>query len=129
MDVDGIDYHIWQSLTGFAPKLVCIEFNPTMPESMDFVQESDRGIMLGASLRALVNLAHRKQYELVAVTLTNAIFVRSSLFSLMGVPDNRISTLWTDRSFLTSVFYGYDGKMYLKGYCKSPWTIQEPKNG
>src|SRR5580704_17307359 len=31
IDIDGNDYHVWRAVTKFSPKLICIEFNPTIP--------------------------------------------------------------------------------------------------
>src|SRR5579872_645620 len=38
IDIDGCDYHIWASLTDYRPKVICIEFNPTIPNEVEFVQ-------------------------------------------------------------------------------------------
>ena len=42
VDIDGADYHIWDSLppppAGYAPKVVVIEFNPTIPNNILYVQ-------------------------------------------------------------------------------------------
>lgn len=40
IDIDGADYHLWESLreTLWRPQVVVIEFNPTMPNHIDFVQ-------------------------------------------------------------------------------------------
>ena len=40
IDVDGADYWLWESLrdTHWKPRVVVIEFNPTIPNHIDFVQ-------------------------------------------------------------------------------------------
>ena len=33
IDIDSTDYHIWESLEIYRPKLVVIEFNPSIPNN------------------------------------------------------------------------------------------------
>ena len=33
VDIDGNDYHVWRAVREYRPKLVCIEFNPTIQTS------------------------------------------------------------------------------------------------
>ena len=40
IDVDGCDYYLFESLTKYKPKLICIEYNPTIPNDVEFIQES-----------------------------------------------------------------------------------------
>src|SRR5258706_395189 len=49
VDVDGTDYHIWEGLKEYTPKLIVIEFNPTIPNEVDFVQEYNPGLNHGNS--------------------------------------------------------------------------------
>ena len=44
IDIDGMDYYILQSLIKFRPKLISIEFNPTIPNSIFFVQDKNSKI-------------------------------------------------------------------------------------
>lgn len=94
IDVEGNDYHLWASLKNFRPKVVMVDFNSTVPNDVIFVQEDDLKVNHGASLRAFVELGKTKGYELAAVTTWNAIFVRSDLFSLLGIYDNRIERMY-----------------------------------
>ena len=49
IDVDGCDYHVWNSLdiSVYQPQVVCIEFNPTIPNRVKFIQEADIRIYQG----------------------------------------------------------------------------------
>lgn len=40
IDIDGADYWLWRSLkdTAFRPRVVIVEFNPTIPNNIEFVQ-------------------------------------------------------------------------------------------
>lgn len=75
IDVDGNDYHIWKAIVKYKPKVICIEFNPTIPNEVIFIQPPNPNINQGASLSALVELGKVKGYELVAVLDYNAFFV------------------------------------------------------
>ncbi|MDQ6630469.1 MAG: hypothetical protein M3Y82_01785 [Verrucomicrobiota bacterium] len=115
IDIDGNDYHVWDAVSSYFPKVVCVEFNPSIPTEVDFIQVADRDVSQGASLLAFVRLGTRKGYELVAVTSFNAIFVRSEYFSLFGITDNSPRTLREDISCVTHVFCGFDGTVFFRG--------------
>lgn len=121
IDIDGNDYHVWKAIKKYRPKVVCIEFNHTIPTEVEFVQQPDHSINQGASLLSLVKLGKEKGYELVATTLVNAFFVRKELFPLFEIEDNRPETLRTNLDYVTYIFLGYDGTLFLRGYRKSPW--------
>ena len=38
VDIDGNDYHVWKAIKKYRPKLVVIEFNPTIPTEVEYVQ-------------------------------------------------------------------------------------------
>jgi hypothetical protein len=121
IDVDGNDYHIWRAVTFYRPKVVCIEFNPTIPTELRFVQRPDPTVHQGASLLSMVELGKEKRYELVSVLGFNAFFVDSKYFPLFGLSDNRPQTLRTDLSYVTHLFSGYDGTLMLEGCRQLPW--------
>jgi len=50
IDIDGNDYHAWKAVSRYRPKLVVIEFNPTIPSAVEFVQPADMSINQGSSL-------------------------------------------------------------------------------
>jgi len=77
IDIDGNDYHVWYALKCYKPKFVIIEYNPTIPNEIEFVQVCDMNISQGSSILSIDKLAKSKGYEPVAVTDTNAIFVDS----------------------------------------------------
>lgn len=121
VDVDGNDYHIWKAMSEYMPKLVCIEFNPTIPTFSKFVQEPDLNVTRGASLSALNDLAKEKGYELVCVTSVNAFFVKREYYRSFKLESNSPEVLRTDLSGLTYLCVGYDGAIFLEGYKKLPW--------
>jgi hypothetical protein len=127
IDVDGCDYHVWSAMFRVRQKVLCIEFNPTIPNDVLFIQEADPETMHGSSLRAMVELGKAKGYELVAVSTFNAIFVESQYYPLMEIADNRIDTMRPFAPCATYIFTGYDGRVFLSGAKRIPWHPVEFK--
>jgi hypothetical protein len=121
IDIDGNDYHVWQGVSACNPKVVCVEYNPTIPTELEFVQPAGKNVTQGASLLALVKLGKQKGYELVAATSLNGIFVRSEFFSIFGIASNDPHILREDVSAVTHIFSGYDGKILVAGGNVLPW--------
>lgn len=121
IDIDGNDYHVWDATAEYSPKCVVIEYNPTIPNGVHFVQPRDPALMQGSSVDALVALGKRKGYELVAVTQYNAIFVRRELYAAFAISDNSVQELRVEQPFVTHIFCGYDGTVFLRGCGKLPW--------
>lgn len=75
IDIDGDDIHILSCLKR-RPRVICIEFNPTIPPPYSYV--NPRGTLKGSSLVALCEVATRLDYRLVYATYCNAFFVASA---------------------------------------------------
>ncbi|MDE1919369.1 MAG: hypothetical protein KGH56_01585 [Patescibacteria group bacterium] len=121
LDVDGNEYHIWESVSDYRPRVMVVEFNPSIPNDVSFVQPRDTGVFQGSSLRALVALGKRKGYELVAANETNAFFVLEELFPKFDIADNSIDALRTDHRYETQLFQLYDGTLRIAGYDRLLW--------
>jgi hypothetical protein len=119
VDVDGNDYHIWDAMAGFRPKLVLIEYNFTIANAVEFSQPPDPRCQQGSSAAALVKLAKKKGYELIAVTKHNLLFVDRHYYSLFGIPDNSLGVMRDEEP--NFVFFGYDGTVFLDGRCALEW--------
>ncbi len=104
-----------------SPKIVIIEFNPTISKTIEFIQAKDMRIGQGSSLLSTDKLAKSKGYELVSVTRNNAIFVDRRFFDLFGIKDNSVNRMMVDESMITHIFCGYDGTVFVRGYGRSPW--------
>jgi hypothetical protein len=122
IDIDGCDYHIWDSLKNYEPKVVCIEFNPTVPNGLEFVQTRDFSVAQGASLDSLVALGRTKGYELVSTTRNNGIFVRSEFYPLFGIANNSVELLRKDTLWVSQVFVSYAGELLIAGANVNPWN-------
>jgi hypothetical protein len=91
LDIDGIDYWLWEQIDCISPRVVVLEFNHlwgpdaavTVPYRDDFVAEFSAygSDYAGASLRAFVKLGRIKGYRLVGVNsiATNAFFIRADI--------------------------------------------------
>ncbi len=119
VDVDGNDYHIWRAIKDFKPKLVLIEYNFTIANSVEFTQPADANCSQGSSAAALVKLANEKGYELIAVTKLNLLFVDRAYYGLFGIPDNSLEVMRDEEP--NYVFFGYDGTVFLAGRCCLEW--------
>ena len=115
VDIDGNDYYVWEAVEGYRPRLVVIEFNPTIASAVLFVQKKDSGTMHGASAASIVALARRKGYELIAVTAWNLLFVAAEHYGAFGIPDNSLAIM-RDDSNVPQIFVGYDGHVFLSQY-------------
>lgn len=122
IDIDGLDWHVWDSLTHFAPRLVVIEFNPSVPNDVIFVQDEDVSVNQGASLLALVELGKSKGYELTATTPWNGFFVRAELYPLFGIADNDIDAMHDPGGYESRLFQCYDGTLVLTGCSSLLWS-------
>ncbi len=95
LDVDGIDYWLWDSLQAVSPRVVLVEYQDcfladeavTVPYSPDFNRFKYHRDYFGASLAAFVKLAQQRNYRLVGCNRYgyNAFFVRNDLTS-EGLP-------------------------------------------
>jgi len=110
IDVDGNDYHIWDSISRYKPRLVVIEVNPTIPNDIVFIQNRDMGIRQGSSLAAVVELGKKKGYELVCYYTTNAFFVQTSDYLQFAIDDNSPDAMKRDAP--GRIFGCFDGKVY-----------------
>ena len=91
LDIDGIDYWLWEEISCISPRVVVLEFNHlwgpdasvTVPYRDDFVAEFTQygSDYAGASLKAFVKLNRKKGYRLVGTNAiaTNAFFVRNDI--------------------------------------------------
>jgi hypothetical protein len=117
IDIDGNDWHVWQSMARYRPRLLVIEFNTFIPNDVYFVQDRDLRINQGCSLRALIEFGKRRNYELVCAHRGNAFFVETTEFPKFGISDNSIDAMWMpDRD--ASLFLLYDGTLVNVGLSK-----------
>jgi hypothetical protein len=115
IDVDGVDWHILNGMTAYAPRVIVVEYNPAIPNSVAFVQAARGDISQGASLRALRDLAREKGYELIFTTETNAIFVIAEDYPAFGLITNDLHVLNPSNRHVLQTFELFDGTMVHTG--------------
>jgi len=87
LDVDLNTYYIWEALTAYRPRVVVVEYNPSLPSDLDWkVRYNPDGawdgtLNFGASLKAYEQLGDKLGYKLVGCDYhgNNAFFVRADL--------------------------------------------------
>lgn len=95
IDIDSIDYYVWEALTEFSPKVVMIEYNSTILPDIEYVVPRDKVFEYagtekeGASILSFYNLGKSKGYHLVYGELSgaNLIFVHESCMKYLDYPD------------------------------------------
>jgi hypothetical protein len=96
MDIDGVDYWVWEALTACSPRVMALEYNwlfgperaVTVPYDPNFeIGVSGPRSYRGASLAALVHLGRRKGYRLVASERVNAFFLRDDVCPVIPAID------------------------------------------
>lgn len=79
IDIDGQDFHVFNSLLKYRPRVVIVEFDPnTHP---DFIPEIGGAGLAGRD--AIIRLGIGKLYTPICQTWCNAIFVRQDLVRLL----------------------------------------------
>ncbi|MBS1643311.1 MAG: FkbM family methyltransferase [Bacteroidetes bacterium] len=91
IDIDGNDYWVLQAIEKVKPRILICEYNGffgsafkiTVPYKDNFIRKNEHKshVYFGASLAALVDLAHQKGYDFVGCGAqgVNAFFVRKDL--------------------------------------------------
>lgn len=110
IDIDGIDYWLWEAIEAINPRVVVAEINHlwgdiesrSVPYSADFKAEFTQygSDYAGASIAAFVKLARRKNYRLVGANsiATNVFFVRNDI-QHSWLPEVEAETIyWHPRS-------------------------------
>ena len=118
LDVDGVDYWIWDALECIQPRVVVLEYNAawgpgravTVPYDPAFrLDFSRQPYYCGASLAAFVKLGKKKGYRLAGSNRAgfNAFFVRSEIspdilpeVTAASCLENWIDFDWGDRLWL-----------------------------
>jgi glycosyltransferase involved in cell wall biosynthesis len=97
IDIDGMDYWIWEALSSVHPKVVVIEYNAlfgpekhvSVPYDLNFDRyaHSSSGLYAGASFSAILSLGHKKGYVLVGTNSggNNMFFMLKEEASRRGI--------------------------------------------
>lgn len=121
IDIDGDDFFIFSGLE-CQPRIVVVEFNPTVPPHLELYPER-AGSTFGASVLALKRLGERMGYRFVGATYCNAFFVAQAYGRLFDDYE-------TDPKVLLARGYTYaitdlEGRTMLCG-AELPWGAHDP---
>ena len=131
IDIDGNDYLVWEALKAYKPKIVVIEFNPTIPLWMEFVQDYNSKDHEQHSFKSTIKLAKEKGYELVETNGNDAFLVRNEYFPLFGIVDNSIETLFKPylMEWQTWLWQTTSGRLKVAGNNQLKWhNLYIPEN-
>jgi hypothetical protein len=93
IDIDGVDYFVWDAINYYKPRILIMEYNAnfgaerkiTVPYRADFqrTKAHSSNLLWGSSLSALEALSRKKGYGLVGVNSSgnNAFFIREDLIT------------------------------------------------
>lgn len=109
IDVDGPDYHIWQSFSNYRPRVVVIEYNSTIPPTIELVGIEQNYV--GASALSFLKLGNAKGYALVACTGSNLFFVVDE-YSSAFLHANNLAELFDYRNVCYAMT-SYDGGLFF----------------
>jgi hypothetical protein len=110
IDIDGNDYWIWEKINAVTPEIVIMEYNSlfgkersiTVPYNKKFIRSNAHysNLYFGASLKALINLAHQKGYSFIGCNSSgnNSYFVRKELLNEI------VREITIDDGFVSSKF-------------------------
>lgn len=123
IDIDGYDYHVWEAVQDYRPRLVIIEYNPSIPNDIVVINPHKEDIFTGSSAAALVELGRRKGYSLIGVTQTNLLFIVNEEYDKLEIWDNELSVLRPmGRLGDGRYFQTYDKRIVLTGHNSYIWT-------
>jgi hypothetical protein len=128
IDIDGNDLNVWKSLKIYRPKIVVIEYNPTIPKSVHFIQDDNFEIKIGNSARAIVEYAQETDYCLVGSTETNLIFLDKKYFVHTSLNVIEYNESDFNNRIPVFVFTGYDGSIHLSEKVNLIWHNLEFEN-
>ncbi|NTE04801.1 FkbM family methyltransferase [Agrobacterium tumefaciens] len=110
IDIDSDDYQIFKALNNYRPRLIIIEYNPTIPPHLDVVQVEKE--YFGSSALAIDRLASEKGYSLVHMTDTNMFFIEKKELDTMNIKEVKMEEIFP-KQHLTYVITSYDGRTLL----------------
>ena len=130
IDIDGCDYWIFESLSKFTPKVICIEFNPSIPNKVDFIQEKNMKINQGSSAKSIIDLGLKKNYFPIASTNCNLFFIHNKFKPKITNLDKFDINQLLSNSNDNYIYCGYDGTVFTSKPLNLIWhniTIKKIK--
>ena len=120
IDIDGADYWIFEGLEKYRPKVIVIEFNPTIPKEVEFINSRDILRNQGSSIRSLAKLAQAKNYKVVGITLCNLIFVKDEFKVAFSENIVQLDEL-PDPLYINRMWQTFDGQIHTESDLHLLW--------
>jgi len=120
IDIDGADYWIFESMLKFRPKIIVIEFNPSIPKEVEFVNPRDIRIKQGSSVRSILLLAENKNYRVSGVTTCNVFLIDEKYSHLFADKLIHLQNL-KDPIFVNRMWQTYDGRIHTQSNLNLFW--------
>ena len=123
IDIDSIDYYVWEALTMFMPKVVMIEYNSSIPPDEEYVVSREKVFDLagtekeGASVLSFYKLGKAKGYNLVYGELSgaNLFFVHDAYMKYLDFPEIKPDDVYQPPQFgVIAGGVALNGRGYLK---------------
>jgi hypothetical protein len=112
MDVDGMEYHIWQGCKRYQPRVAIVEYNCMIPHHIELIGAA-KGNDIACSVLSLAKLGQQKGYSLVACVEWNAFFVRREYADLFTDADD-LDALF-DPKYIRYAMQSYNGEVFFSG--------------
>ena len=121
IDIDGNDYYVWEAIKSINPRVVVIEYNAKFPANFEWIMEYDENHTwngddeMGASLKSLELLGHKKGYQLVGTNYTgsNAFFVKKELAKGKFCEPATSENLYNPPRYYLKYKSGHPSKKYI----------------
>lgn len=107
IDIDSDDLSVWKGFGTYRSFLLIIEYNPTIPADVSFINPIGRQV--GNSALAIFEYASTINYVLVAQTNTNMIFIAREL---LPSSISELDFFETQKQCMDRYFFGYDGTLF-----------------
>lgn len=120
MDIDGNEYPIWAEM-GARPRVVCVEYNESIPPQYDIRQKDPSG-SLGTSALAMARLGASLGYELIGLNAANMIFVVKEEADPFMEYERDLAQLFPYQH-LAYIATDYNGRAFRLG--TPPWGLND----
>jgi len=120
IDIDGADYWIFDSMSKYRPKIIVIEFNPTVPKEIEFVNPKNIKVNQGSSIRSISLLAESKNYKVIGSTACNLFLIDAKYSNLFADTIIEIQDL-ADPPFVNYIWQTYDGRVHTQATLTLLW--------
>jgi hypothetical protein len=101
IDVDSIDYQIWESFKNYSPTFVIIEFNNEYGPKLERIHNiplnnwvGESNFAKGSSIKSIIELGKRKDYSLITVTRNNAYFIKKEFLHAFHLEEVNIDDIF-----------------------------------